>query len=81
MSRNSFETRFRVQQEPSTNPWLAVRFGPTTFGIVDAFPDDASRQAHLAGGVGQALSARGAELLAQPPTIEHLDVLANKLPN
>jgi hypothetical protein len=28
--------------------WPAMRLGPTSFGVVDAFPDDAGRHAHLA---------------------------------
>lgn len=27
-----------VEQEPGTKPWLAVRFSPSVFGIIDAFP-------------------------------------------
>jgi quinol monooxygenase YgiN len=69
-----------VEAEPATVAWFAVRFGPTTFGIFDAFPDDSGRQAHLAGRVAAALMAKAPELLAQPPTIERLDVLAAKLP-
>lgn len=69
-----------VEEEPATVAWFAVRFGPSTFGIFDAFPDEAGRQAHLAGRVGQALGERAAELFAQPPAIEMLDVLAVKLP-
>ena len=30
-----------VQQEPATTAWFALRLGPTTFGIFDAFPDEA----------------------------------------
>jgi hypothetical protein len=36
-----------VQQEPATIAWFAIRLGPSEFGIFDAFPDDAGRQAHL----------------------------------
>jgi quinol monooxygenase YgiN len=68
-----------VEQEPGTKPWLAVRFGPSTFGIIDAFPDDAAREMHLGGPVGEALAARADELFASPPDISNLDVLANKL--
>jgi quinol monooxygenase YgiN len=67
-----------VQQEPGTKPWLAVRFGPSTFGIIDAFPDEAARQAHLSGPVGKALKEKSDELFASPPDISSLDVLANK---
>jgi quinol monooxygenase YgiN len=67
-----------VQQEPGTKAWLAVRFGPSTFGIIDAFPDEAARQAHLGGPVGKALKEKSDELFASPPDISSLDVLANK---
>jgi len=69
-----------VQGEPATTTWFAIRFGPATFGIFDAFPDDAGRQAHLSGQVAAALMAKAADLLAKPPAIEKLDVLAAKLP-
>jgi quinol monooxygenase YgiN len=69
-----------VQAEPATTAWFGVRLGPSTFGIFDAFPDEAGRTAHLTGRVAAALMDRAAELLAQPPAIETLDVLAAKLP-
>ena len=69
-----------VQQEPATTAWFALRLGPSTFGIFDAFPDDAGRQAHLSGRVAAALMAKASELLAKPPAIEKVDVLAAKLP-
>jgi len=69
-----------VQQEPATTAWFALRMGPSTFGIFDAFPDDAGRQAHLSGRVAAALMAKASELLAKPPAIEKVDVLAAKLP-
>ena len=69
-----------VQNEPATIAWFAIRFGPTTFGIFDAFPDEAGRQAHLSGKVAAALMAQAPELLATPPVIEKVDVLAAKLP-
>lgn len=69
-----------VQGEPATTAWFAIRLGPSTFGIFDAFPDEAGRQAHLSGQVAAALMAKASELLAQAPTIEKVDVLAAKLP-
>ena len=68
-----------VEQEPGTKPWLAVRFGPSTFGIIDAFPDEAARQTHLGGPVGKALAEKADELFAAPPEVSSLDVLADKL--
>jgi len=69
-----------VQQEPATIAWFAIRMGPSTFGIFDAFPDDAGRQAHLAGRVAAALMAKASDLLARPPAIEKVDLIAAKLP-
>jgi quinol monooxygenase YgiN len=69
-----------VLEEPATTAWFGLRLGPSTFGIFDAFPDEAGRQAHLTGRVAAALMAHAAELLAQPPVIEKVDVLAAKLP-
>jgi quinol monooxygenase YgiN len=69
-----------VQGEPATVAWFAIRLGPSTFGIFDAFPDDSGRQAHLSGRVAAALMAKAGELLSQPPSIEKADVLAVKLP-
>ncbi len=69
-----------VEQEPGTTAWFAIRMGASTFGIFDAFPDEAGRQAHLAGRVAAALMAKAPELLAKPPNIEKIDVLAAKLP-
>jgi len=69
-----------VLAEAATTAWFGIRLGPTTFGIFDAFPDEAGRQAHLTGRVAAALMARADELLAEPPVIEKVDVLAAKLP-
>jgi quinol monooxygenase YgiN len=69
-----------VEQEPKTVAWFAIKMGPSTFGIFDAFPDEAGRQAHLTGRVAAALMAKASELLAKTPVIEQIDVLASKLP-
>ena len=69
-----------VEQEPATTAWFALQLSPTTFGIFDAFPDEAGRDAHLAGKVAEALMAKAGELFASPPQIVKVDVLASKLP-
>jgi PAS domain S-box-containing protein len=69
-----------VQAEPQTIAWFALKTGPTSFAIVDAFTDEEGRQAHLNGPVAAALLDRTDELLARRPEIEQLDVLAAKLP-
>lgn len=65
--------------EPATTVWFALKLGPATFGIFDAFPDEEGRQAHLAGQIAAALMAKAPELLVHPPTIEPVDILAAKL--
>ncbi|MFY4729378.1 putative quinol monooxygenase [Nitrospira sp. BLG_2] len=69
-----------ANQEVSTPIWFALRLGPSTFGIFDAFADEAGRKAHLAGQIAAALMAKAPELLAEPPQIEQVDVLAAKIP-
>jgi quinol monooxygenase YgiN len=69
-----------AQEEPATTAWFALQMGPSTFGIFDAFPDDAGRQAHLAGRIAAALMAKASDLLSEPPAIQKVDVLAAKLP-
>ncbi len=68
-----------ANQEAAMPIWFALRLGPATFGIFDAFADEAGRKAHLAGQIAAALMAKAPELLAEAPKIEHVDVLAAKI--
>src|SRR3546814_18709131 len=70
-----------VNEEPATNAWFGIRLGPSTFGIFDAFPNEAGRQAHLSGKVAAALMAKDGELFLEAPTLENVDVLAAKIPS
>jgi quinol monooxygenase YgiN len=70
-----------VEAEPATTSWFAIRLGPTKFGIFDTFPDEAGRQAHLSGKVAAALMQKAPDLLAKAPSIEKIDILAEKLPS
>jgi quinol monooxygenase YgiN len=67
-----------VEDEPGTVAWFAIQMSPSTFAIFDAFPDEAGRDAHLNGKVAAALMAKADELLAKPPQIHKIDVLASK---
>ena len=69
-----------AEAEPETTAWFAIRLGPSTFGIFDAFPGDSGRQAHLSGPIAAALMAKASDLLSKAPVIEKVDVLAAKLP-
>jgi len=69
-----------AEEEPTTTAWFAIKMGPSTFGIYDAFPDEGGRQAHLRGKIAAALMSRAGELLSEPPDIKPIEVLAAKLP-
>jgi quinol monooxygenase YgiN len=69
-----------ANQEAATPLWVALRLGPTTFAIFDAFRDEAGRQGHLNGPIAKALMENASHLLATPPVIEQLEVLGAKLP-
>jgi len=69
-----------ASQETTTPVWFALRLDSSTFGIFDAFADEAGRSAHLSGPIAAALMANAADLLAEPPQIEQVDVLGAKLP-
>ena len=69
-----------ANQEATTPLWFALRLGPTTFAIFDAFEDEAGRQTHLNGPIAKALMDNAPRLLATPPVIERVEVLGAKLP-
>ena len=64
--------------EPDTTTWYAIKIDASTFGIFDTFPHETGRDAHLSGKIAAALMANAAELLAEDPVIEKIDVLAAK---
>ena len=65
-------------QEAGTVVWYAFQSGPRSFGIFDAFADEAGRNAHLQGQIAAALMGRADELLSSPPDIRKVDLLASK---
>ena len=68
-----------AQAEASTVVWFAIRLSKSEFGIFDAFADDTGRKSHLNGPIAAALMAKAADLFAEPPRIDSVDVLAAKL--
>ena len=68
-----------AEAEPATTVWFALRIGKSTFGIFDAFADEAGRQSHLTGQIAAALMAKAPELFSTSPVIEKVDLLAAKL--
>lgn len=70
----------RLSLEESFTPvWFALRLGPQTFGIFDAFTDEASRVQHLNGRIAAALMEQAPFLLSEAPTIEKVEVLGSKV--
>ena len=66
--------------ESGTTVWFAIKYSQNTFGIFDAFADETGRKAHLTGEIAKALMAKAGELLASPPNIEQVEVMAAKIP-
>jgi quinol monooxygenase YgiN len=69
-----------ANQEATTPIWFALRLGPTTFGVFDAFTDESGRQGHLNGPIAKALMAQAHALFSKPPVIEPIEVLGAKVP-
>lgn len=69
-----------VEQEPATGPWYGVRYSQTTFGVFEAFPNLAGRQAHVEGGGGTIFRdiKRMNAILAYPAHVYRLDILMSK---
>ncbi|OCX52916.1 antibiotic biosynthesis monooxygenase [Mucilaginibacter sp. PPCGB 2223] len=67
-----------AQAENATVSWYAVRISHNTFGIFDSFEGEAGRDAHLNGPIAAALMANADKLLAKPPVLEMVEILASK---
>jgi quinol monooxygenase YgiN len=70
-----------AHQEATTPVWFALRLGPTTFAVFDAFDDDHGVETHLNGPIAKALMEHASALLAEPPSIERIEVLGAKVPH
>jgi quinol monooxygenase YgiN len=64
--------------EKGTVTWYAFRLSDREFGIFDTFATEHGREAHLAGEIARALGEVAEDLLARPPEITPVDVLAAK---
>ena len=68
-----------VRKEGLAVVWFALRLGPTTFAIFDAFVDEAGREAHWEANGKTLRGEAAAELFAGSPSVERVDVVATKL--
>ncbi len=66
-----------AKAEPKTVVWYAFE-GDGLFYIFDAFADESGRKAHLEGPIAQALMKVAPELLAEPPDIKPVSLIAVK---
>jgi predicted SnoaL-like aldol condensation-catalyzing enzyme/quinol monooxygenase YgiN len=67
-----------IEAEPGTITWLAIRVAPSSYAVVDAFPDEAARQAHLE--AGRIRMQKHQALFAEAPTVVPTAIIAAKLP-
>lgn len=64
--------------EVGTVTWYAFKIDETHYGIFDTFQTEESRQAHLDGEIPKALGQVAGELLASPPSIQPIEIIAVK---
>ena len=69
-----------AEKEPGTITWYALAEDEGSYGIFDTFETEADRQAHLDGPIAKALMSKASELLAQPPAIHKIRLIASKIP-
>jgi quinol monooxygenase YgiN len=67
-----------ARSEQGTVTWYAFRESETVFGIFDTFLDEDGRTAHAQGPIAAALGEVAPTMLAVPPSIVPVDVLAAK---
>lgn len=67
-----------AENEPGTIRWYAIQIDASSFGIFDTFEHESDREAHLSGPIAEALMSKAGELLAAPPQIEKVSLLAIK---
>lgn len=64
--------------EANTVVWYAFQTPDGQCWIFDAFADESGRKAHLEGEIAKALMKVAPELLAEPPDIQPVSILASK---
>ncbi len=67
-----------ARKESGTVQWFAIKEDDGQYGIFDTFEDETGREAHLNGEIAKALMAKAGELLAEPPKIHKIQVIAVK---
>ena len=70
------EGRAIAAAEIGTVTWYAFKISDTSYGIFDTFETEDARQAHLDGEIPRALGRVAEDLLADPPDIRMVEVIA-----
>src|SRR5260370_7520974 len=58
-----------ANEESGTTFWFAIKLDPSTFGIFDAFADEAGRNAHLTGPIPTTFLHNAPNLHSTAPTL------------
>jgi quinol monooxygenase YgiN len=64
--------------EEGTVTWYAFKLDDDSYGIFDTFETEEARQAHVDGEIPKALGEVADDLLASPPEIKPIEILAVK---
>jgi quinol monooxygenase YgiN len=64
--------------EEGTVTWYAFKISDTRYGIFDTFETEQARTAHINGEIPKALAAAADDLLASEPSIQPVEILADK---
>ena len=67
-----------AQDESETVTWYGLKEDDGLYGVFDTFHDEAGREAHLNGPIAKALMEKAGELLAEPPKIHRITLIARK---
>jgi quinol monooxygenase YgiN len=67
-----------AQDESGTVTWYGLKEDEGLYSVFDTFDDEAGRNAHLNGPIAKALMAKAGELLAEPPKIHKITLVAKK---
>ncbi len=68
-----------AKDEPLTVTWYGIKEDDGFYSVFDTFDDEAGRDAHLNGEIAKALMASADELFAEPPQINKITIIAEKL--
>lgn len=69
-----------IEAETGTTTWLAGRSAtePSTFFLVDVFASPEEQKTHMAGAAAALIVGESTDLLAEPPVVSPLSVVAVK---